>query len=454
MRRVLSLLLLAAVSMGSAAEIVHGEMEVAFGWVRMPDGSRKDVTGMKFPYVAEKIEATKLSAVDVLRKRHSFPGFSAARTGSPIIEKFVRSGFRYGPEALQSAYMNDSGGYAVLDPNEFVDPSSLDDVTMTAIGLNRPWRQLTMGYDWDGSNSDRIIIRWRIWDNNVDMPDGMNDFTNELGDFGGYFTAGTPGTYKVTFGIALAGMVAPDTGIYVAQQFRTDQPNGEGPFRTDYRNVYSYTQPPQIGSSMNQWWFDWLNGGPDGIYENTEIDVLSEGYSNLLYVIEVESNSQQLFGYPNNVTVPKGQLKAGDFLSLWFDADDDFIRVAEARVTRPTNPVALIEIGGRLNSTSISAITLQASAKATRNGSTYQLQMYRYGGGTPGWVNLGPPNAFSTSFQPIQYTYGGTIPLNEFVNQTNRDVRARIVITRPILAGPISPIEYHFDKLNWLYISP
>lgn len=454
MRRVLSLLLLAAVSMVSAAEIHHGEMEVAFGWVRMPDGSRKDVTGMKFPYVAEKIDAVKLDAVDALRRRHSFPGFSPARTGSPVVERFARSGFRYGPEALQIAYKNDFGGYAILDPNEFVDPSSLDDVTMTAIGLNRPWRRLTMGYDWDGSNSQRIIIRWRIWDNNVDMPEGMNDFTDELGDFGGYFTAPSMGTYKVTFDISLAGMTSPDTGIYMAQQFRTDLPTGEGPFRTDYRNVYSYVQPPQIGTSMNQWWFDWDNGGPDGIYENTEIDVLSDGFSNMLYVIEVDSNSQQLFGYPNTVSITKGDLKGGDNLSLWYDADNDALRVAPPRVTRLTNPVATIEVGGRLNSTSISSITLLASARATRLGSSYQLQMYRYGGGTPGWVNLGPPNPMTDSFQQVQYTYGGTIPLSDFVNQTNRDVRARIVVTRPSLAGPAFPTEYQFDKLNWLYISP
>jgi hypothetical protein len=446
--------LLAAVSMVSAADVHHGEMEVAFGWVRMPDGSRKDVTGMKFPYVAERIEATKLNAVDALRKRHNFPGFSAARTGSPIIETFVRSGFRFGPEALQMAYKNDFGGYAILDPNEFDDPSSLDDITMTSIGLNRSWRQLTMGYHWDGSNANRIIIRWRIWDNNVDMPEGQNDFTGELGDFGGYFTAAEAGTYKVTFDITVAGMTAPDTGIFMAQQFRTDQPNGEGPFRTDYRNVYSYVQPPQIGTSMNQWWFDWDNGGPDGIYENTEIDVLSDGFSNMLYVIEVESNSQQLFGYPNTVSVPKGQLKLGDSLSLWYDQDNDYLSVGEARTPRPSNPVAIIEIGGRLISANVSAITLQSSARATQPGSSYQLQMYRYGGGTPGWVNLGTPNPLTATFQPIQYTYGGTIPIRDFVNQTTRDVRARILVTRATVAGAISPREYHIDKLNWLYITP
>lgn len=456
MRKFLSLLLLATVSLAAAAEIHHGEMEMAFGWVRMPDGSRKDVTGMRIPFTAERIQAKVVSAVDLLKRPSQFPGVTASRVGAPVISQIARgdfSSFRFGPEALQKVYQNDSGGlYAILDPAEFEDPSSLDDCTMLPLGVGKAWKQLTMGYHWDGTNSSRIIIRWRIWDNNVEMPEGTNDFTGEFGDFGGYYTPGGAGTWKVTFDIAIIGCTAPDATYYMATQFRTDNPTGEGPFRMDYRNVYSNLAPPQTGSSLNQWWFDWENGA-DGIYENTEIDMLSDGFSNMLYAIEVDTNSQQLFAYPNSIVATKGTVKSGDNLSLWYDYDNDAVRYAEPRVNRLANPVAEIEVKSRLASSSISSLSLRTSARCIRLGAFYTIQIYRYGGGTPGWVNLGGNNTLTTVFQPLQYTYAGTIPLNQFLD-SNRDVRMRIRFYRSSVAGPISPFEYYIDKVNWLYTSP
>lgn len=460
MRRILSLLFLSAVSLSWGGEVFHGEMELAFGKVRQADGSYKDVKGLKIPYTAERIDAVKISPMEAYKKVYNFPLVSAGRTGSPYISNFAKGGFNrgggpYGPDALQKCYQNDTNGgmYAILDPAEWENPSSLDDATMLPIGVNKPWKQLTMGYHWDGSNSNRIIIRWRIWTNNVDMPEGQNDFTNEVGDFGGYFTAPQAGTYKVVFGVAQAGMTSPSETVYWATQFRTDLPTGEGPFRTDYRCVYSNAAPPQVGTSLNQFWFDW--DFQDGIYENTEIDMLSDGFSNMLYAVDIDSTSSTYVAYPNSVTATKGRVVSGDNLSMWYDYDNDSLKYGEPRVDRLANPVAEIEIKSRLNSSSISSLAIQTSCAGTSldSSGTYRVSLYRYGGASPGWVDIGTPQPLTLAFQPVQFIYGGTIPLGEFMNAT-RDVRARIRFYRATVSGPISPRFYLIDKVNWIYTSP
>lgn len=455
MRRIVSLLLLAVVSLAGAGEIVRGDMELAFGKVRQVDGSYRDVKGIKIPYVAERIDAQVITPMEAYRRRFGFPGVSQGRIGYPAISNFGRNGARggsYGPEALQKCYQNDSGGmYGILDPAEWENPSSLDDITMLPIGVNKAWKQLTMGYDWDGSNSTRIIIRWRMWTNNIDRPEGQNDFTNEIGDFGGYYTAPQSGTWKVTFDVSIIGMASPVETVYWATQFRTDLPTGEGAFRSDYRCVYSNASPPQIGTSLNQFWFDW--DFLDGIYENTEIDMLSDGFSNMLYAVDIDSTSSQFFAYPNSVTATKGVVRAGDNLSLWYDYDNDSLRYGEPRVNRLANPVAEIEVKSRLNSATISSLALQTSASCNREGAYYRVSLWRYGG-TPGWVDLGGNIPLTIAFQPVQHIYAGAAPVTQFLNAT-RDVRMRIRFFRPIVAGPLGvPFEYNIDKVNWLYTSP
>ncbi len=459
MRRFVTLLFLGIVGVASAGEVHYGEMELAFGKVRQADGTYKDVKGIKFPYKMERIEARRITAMEALKRKYSFPGFTAQRVGTPAIErwgKFEGGGDSFGPEALTEVYKNESGPtYAILDPSEWLDPSSLDDLTISAAGVGKVWEQLTIGYDWDGSNSQRIIIRWRIWDNNIDNPDGQNDFSGVIGDFGGYFYPSQAGTWKVTFGgVAQAGVAATDTSIYMATQFRTDNPNGNGPFRPDFRCVYNNMSAPAIGSSMDQWWFDNDNGA-DGIYENSEIDQLSEGLSNMLYTITAQGDSQVFTGLPISVNIIKGVLQSGNFISLWFGFDtDEFI------VREPNNdsgsPRCIVEVTGRANSPTISSISIDALVRASRPSGTFcQIQLYRYRG-TPGWVTLGTTVSLTNTPQPIAFTYGGTIPVSDFVDPTTRDMKVRLNFLRPLFntfPAPVAP-SYTIDKMNWRYSSP
>jgi len=459
MRRFVTLVVLGLVGLASAAEVHFGEMEIAFGKVRQADGSYKDIKGIKLPYKMERIEARRITAMETLKRKVRFPGFTASRVGTPAVERWGRfedGGGSFGPEALTDIYKNDMGPtYAILDPNEWQDPSSLDDLTISAAGVGRVWEQLTIGYAWDGSNSQRIIIRWQIWDNNVDNPEGQNDFTGVIGDFGGYFYPNQAGTWKVTFGgVAQAGVAATDTSIYMATQFRTDDPSGNGAFRGDFRCVYNNMTPPAIGSSMDQWWFDNENGA-DGIFENTEIDHLSEGLSNMLYTITAQGDSQVFTGYPISVEAIKGVQQSGSFLSLWFGFDIDEFVVREPN-NNSSNPRCIVDVTGRVNSATISSITIDALVKASRPTGTFcTVQLYRYRG-TPGWVNLGSTITLSNSPQPIVLTYGGTVPVSDFVDPVTRDVKVRFNFLRPLLntfPTPIAP-TYTIDKMNWRYSSP
>ena len=80
--------------------------------------------------------------------------------------------------------------------------------------------------------------------------------------------------------------------------------------------------------------------------------------------------------------------------------------------------------------------------------------MWRYGGATPGWVELGGNIPLTIAFEPVQHIYAGAAPVTQFLN-ASRDVRMRIRFYRPINAGPVGvPFEYYIDKVNWLYTSP
>lgn len=455
MRRLWSLLLLGVVASASAGEVHYGVMEMAFGKVRQADGTMKDITGMKFPYKMERIEARRITAMEALQRKHNYSWLKSPQSGAANFSRWARGGGDSGPEALSDIYKNDSGpSFAILDPNEWIDPSSLDDLTISAAGVGKVWEQLTIGFHWDGTNSQRIIIRFRIWDENVDNPDGQNDFTGVVGDFGGYFYPQTPGTWKVTLGgVGQAGVSAPNTTIYMATQFRTDNPSGEGPFRTDFRCVYNHLSPPSVGSSANQWWFD-NDNGPDGIYENSEIDQLSEGLSNMLYVITAETNSQVTTGLPISVDVIRGVYRAGTFISLWFGFDTDEYWVQEP--PNSLNPRCIIDVNGRVNSTTISSISIDALVRSSvAQGSFCTIQLYRYRN-SPGWVSLGTPVFLTQGPVPIVFTYGGVIPVSDFVDPVTRDVKMRFNLWRPLtnsLPQPVPP-AFYIDKMNWRYSGP
>lgn len=400
----------------SPEPIAAGFLEVAHGWVKRPDGTIASIKGMKFPFKAWPITAK------VMKPHKGLPTANsqlAALLENPSPAQRQRSAPKSGgPEADQVIYMADAGaGYGVAPDN----PSSLDDITISG-GLNKPWQSLRFGFSTILAPNPRFLIRWRIWQSNIDNPAPMNDFSGEIADFGVIWNVPIPADQVVVeIGIAQAAVSTNDSTLYIAQQFREcsnpptpQQLEGEGEFMLGaVDTVFNGGAPPTTGSSDGtMFWYDW-DPFPDGNYENSEIDTFEGAEANHVLGITVAGSGNVVNFNCFGIRTIVGQNAQGNFLSTWQANDNNRYTVQTVYENSRSNPFGMIELDVPNSSGNVTGIRVSGTLYSTLPGHTARVEMKNATNNT--WVTLSTKtiNQGDTIFSEA---YGGTIPYANFVN--------------------------------------
>ena len=439
------LMVWAAVSFGAEPpEMFSGTVQVAFGHVRNPDGSLRSVAGLTLPFYAERIRATRLHT---RRAKLSGP-FDA----SIEVPRFARKPFTEPlptfeaasrpPAMFASTVFNaDSGSYGVVGGT---DPSAADDMVLQG-GANIPWQNLTFGADIASVHS--FLIRWIGFTNYTEgLGQDTSAFSGTFADFGVIFPSSqipSAGIYKITISVAAAGVVAPQDNIFLAQQYRSTQPDGEGPFDTAVSNVYNPDAPASIGSSDNIFWYD--EDPLNGIYTEAETDNFGDSqYANLLRTITVNGSQNTLV--PFSYTLDVGFPKAGSLTDLWY-SDDSWVTAApNYAIARGMSPIELTFTG--LSSTAnITSLTFLAETGASTGGGSQVLSLWNYTTGAYEVVDTRTIPQADTLFSITKTN----LP-SKYVNQTNKNVKAHLAFNPP--SNTTRGWFLRVDLANWTVTHP
>jgi hypothetical protein len=440
---VLILFLLTAMSFASDGKLYNGTVTVAFGHVRDTNGKVRSIAGLKLAYKMEAIVATKIHPAK--RKIHGpsvedliAPKYTAAL---PV--------YRYTPFALAAArpaltatvFNADAGdGYGAIDTP---DPSSTDDMILQN-GAHIPWQNLTFGVDV--SDVHTFLIRWICWTNYTEG--GGHDvqaFSGTFADFGVIFPANQipqVGTYKITISVAAAGVVAPQDTMYMAQQYRTPQPDGEGPFDVAMKNVYNPTAPPSVGSSDNVFWYDW--DPLDGIYADDEVDNFGDSaYANLLRTITVSGTSDTLV--PSTYTIVHGVYASGDITDLWY-TDSSYLKILSD--FGGVGPSVQLQVNGRAATVTANSFRFITKLHGLLAGGNQVVSLWNY---TTSAYDVIDTRTITNSDTTVDVTITNTP--TKYINQTTRNIQALITMAPPALRSVRSWFG-SVDLTNWVISHP
>ncbi|MCU0316108.1 MAG: hypothetical protein MUC92_05905 [Fimbriimonadaceae bacterium] len=420
-----------------------GFVTMAFGKVRQADGTLRDITGMKVPYRVTPIAARNLS-----RKNDIFPRPGDMNQLDLLFKSLSRGsrGGSRGPENV-SLYSADSGLYGYIEEN----PSSLDDVTLPSSSVNKAWSTLTFGIADDRPSFSNFLIRWRVWSQQVTTPAPGNSFSGLVGDFGVIWnqtlTQGTP--VKVEININAAAMVAPTTNLFMATQFR-DPSNlqGNGAFVPGVNVVFSTGTPPTVGSSQDQFWYDW--DPLDGNYNENEIDIFEGALANILYVIKGATNSFVTNSKPTSFSQTFGQTTEGNLISSHFENDADVIQARPLFNGARNDPLIAwdFEAFAPSNGTII-GLRVTSDTFASTGPFTQRIFLWNYL--LSSWIQVNESVVSGTTPVSIDVAYGGLLPLSNFLNPS-RQVRARVGIFRQTGVSYPRSWTASLDRFNWTIV--
>lgn len=422
MRKLLPLAALMCLLPGLASAapqpVSSGYLEVAHGWVKRPDGSLVSIKGMMVPYKVWPISAKKIdvklarrSTVGALKFHLENPRFTPSTKGSPKSA---------GPEADLVIYNADIGipdQYGAVPDN----PSSLDDITLSG-GLGKPWQSMKFGFSTTLGLNPRFLIRWKIWETNVDNGVGLDDFNTLLADFGVIWNVAIPNDQVIVeIGIAQAGMSTSDSTLFMAQQFREVsnpptpiQLQGEGEFLYgSVDTVFNNNAPPSVGSSDGAvWWYDWNDGNPDGVYENTEMDIVDTGLSNHVLGIKV-AGTGSVFSFPiSSITPIIGLNPTGNFISTFQSFDNNQYLIKPFHGGARLDPIARVEMKAFAAFGNVIGIRASGLTTSTLGGLTRVVEMKRVTNNS--WVTLSS-QVVGQGASNFSESYGGVVPMSEFI---------------------------------------
>jgi hypothetical protein len=412
---------LAVVSAATANTSFDGEMTISYGYFTDADGRRISLEGRKVPVTIEPIEL----GVGVNRPP------AAGGTDAEVV------------------YANDhgTGSYVV---SGLAMPSALDDIIMVN-GANAIWQLFTFGMNANTTNtSGSVFIRWTGYTTfTPGLGAGVMAFTNPVIDFGGSLPlsllnaiAPLPNTYKLTIDVSGYNLSASQNSLYFAQQFRDGNQNG--PFRTEFDNVFSIGFPSP-GSSQESFYFDFE---PDGIFDETEIDQWPAGSeANMLLKIEANPSGIVETRLPSNHLFQPGVEVSGGLADLW-DSDNFYLVGAPGIVFSTANPPIRLVLTSTSTTTSPTQVAMQIEGKSTSASIQQQVEFWNYQ--TNAWVLADTRNT-STTDTAIQVIAPGT-PAH-YVNQTSRQIQTRLSYKAQ---GPVFvyPWRVSWDQTVWRITRP
>lgn len=435
----------------AAPNVIQGEMTLTHGFVTQSDGTKKSVAGLKLPLTITRIDSSTIgkNTTPILIKKNQTDSLFSPYTNANLRNPFGGNGSSSNgnpQEANVVVYNSNFNSYGAIDGDS---PSILDDLVLATNAVNKTWTELSFGIYYNFQNQEPFLVRWRIWDSAAELPAGQNDFINEIADFGGIINQNlAPGSYFLTVGISIAGMSAPDTSVYFAQQFRTTQTNGEGPFVPEVGNIFNNTtSPPSIGGSEDNFIYD--IDPLDGIYENSEVEIFEGSRGDLALVIKVNDSSQSTTLFPTSVTPGIGSVSAGNMISLWFGNDGDVFEMNPSFAGSRTDPIATFIVEGSTPTSNPLSIKFDAVMSASLEDVNLKIEFWNYV--TNAWVQI---DSRTIGVTPTAYSvfYGGTAPLSQFVSPVPRKMRARVSYKNNSNAVPRT-FKLRSDKYNWVITS-
>jgi len=407
-----------AVPSAIASDGFDGVMTITHGYYTDPSGRRISLVGKKVPYHGERISLGATKGV-------GYQGMDATVFDND-----------HGP-----------GSYIV---SGIANPSVLDDVLLSG-GAGAVWQQLTMGVNANITNPNELfLLRWIGYKNYTPgLGAGVSAFSNPAMDFGGLMTlAGqqVPGTFKLTFDIAAYNISSPVNQLYFAQQIRawdgTGNPNT--PFRTDFDNVFSLGFP-LVGQSQESFYFD---AEPDGIYDETEIDVWPAGSeANLLLGITAIQGGTVETRLPGSYTYEPGTAVSGGLTDLW-DSDDLRLVAGPGVVLSSQQSPLRVVLTSTATSPSATQVAMIIEAKATSANIRQVIEFYNYTTNT--WVQ-GDQRQISTTESTIQVVAPGTP--TQYIQTGSRQIKTRLSYkqTGPVLSFPW---RISWDRAVWSITRP
>jgi hypothetical protein len=425
-------------------------LTVARGWARQADGTIKDLTGMVFPATIERIETRPVSLKNPLKnkvrrdlKKTGFGRFMD-QVNAPLLGPAPSAASYFsGP----TVYQADAGaGYAIIDPEEFTDPASLDDL-LTVGAAGKQWETLQFGFHTDAVplNPAFTFVNWKGFSTyNSGTAAPASAFTGMFTNFAVLLPASQVpgnGSWKLTINVLSAGVVSPNNTMYVSQQFWLDN---EDNYDTRFRNVYNAGAAPTVGSSGNQFWFDW--DPQDENFANNELDVLSgEGsFSNHLRTLTVvdSGGGQTDTLVPFSVTFPVGFNPTGTFIDLW-NADNTYVTIQRGITLNPTIAPMQIEMEGLAQVTTATLLKFHVEAGTTTGGSQQKVYLFNY---TTNQYDLVDTRTSTSSDSAFDVTVASNPA--RYINQSNKRVKSLITFTAIISLN--SQWNARVDQANWI----
>lgn len=177
--------------------------------------------------------------------------------------------------------------------------------------------------------------------------------------------------------------------------------------------------------------------------------MLDSGLANHLWVMKTSSTGSSTQVFPVQVTTTFGFQTAGNVFSLWFPFDNDQVRVDPNYAGSRDDPNMRVVVEGLAPSSNITSLRLQTMTSAGEPDVQQKLFLWNFVG--QAWV-LVDTRFISTIPVLTDVTYGGTIPLANFVNASNR-VRMKIETLRTTTIAD-GPWDLRLDQVNWYVTRP
>ncbi|MEO7453325.1 MAG: hypothetical protein ABIV13_01015 [Fimbriimonadales bacterium] len=404
-----------------AQSTISGEMVISYGYFTDAEGRKISLEGRKVPVTIEAI---------------------------PLGVLPTRPPAQFGTD-LETVYENDHGPGSYI-ASGIPMPSALDDIIMVN-GANSIWQFFTFGINANTtSTSGEVFIRWTGYKTfTPGLGGGVMAFTNPAMDFGGPLSlallnaiAPLPNTYKITINVSGFGLSSTQNALYFAQQFRNGNENG--PFRTEFDNVFSRGFP-NPGSSQESFYFDFE---PDGIFDETEIDVWEAGNeANMLLKIEANPSGVVETRVPSSFTYVPGTPVSGEVSDLW-DSDNFYLVAGPGIVFNTSQPPLRIELVSTSTTTLPTAVAMHIENKGTAANVQQQLEFWNYS--TSAWV-LADTRNVTTTESVMEVVAPGTA--SHYVHQTSRQMRTRLSYKAQ---GPVFlyPWRISWDQAIWRVTRP
>jgi hypothetical protein len=402
-----------------------GALVVSFGFTRLPDGTQKNLTGLRLPVQARLVPIGEV---------HSLSG--GGGTDMPTL-----------------VYQNKDLNALFATGAEFPMPSALDDITLAENGRGARWKWMTFAFTtWVSNMNEPWLIRWRLFDTFVPgRGAGNSAFVGEIADFGVIATLSALGLSRppnrneavvVTIDVTQANVIVSDGTFYFAQQFRQYQfpVNPDAPFRMDFWTVFSGSGVT-LGSSEDFFYYD---SDFNGIYDETEIDTFDNPPNDLAnFCFEVYADPLETL-LPSSYSLERGQVLSGELVDLWY-SDDQYLKLRPWIVLSGAEAPVRVVIEGRLqNPSTVTSLNFLLESGVNMSNLGVRIEMYNFQ--TSAWVNVheGPASTTDTT---IQVPAPG--PVSNFRDNTGR-VRTRVSwYSTGLLIG--YPWQARIDQAVWTY---